>query len=231
LLAQLPGYFYNTTDAGVWVNLYAQSTAELRLASGLAVKISQQTRYPWDGEIILEVQGAGAFDLNLRIPAWCESGAILEVNGQRSDVALSPGTFAKIHRHWRFGDRVRLSLPMPVRKLEAHPYVAENVDRLAMTRGPIVYCIEAADHPGIDVRNVKIGRDAQWTVGPADGPGGGVNLCTSGFVQEPEQEWERKLYRTLRPKSPAISKRDIPVTAIPYCMWANRSAGPMRVWI
>jgi DUF1680 family protein len=231
LLAQLPGYFYNTSDAEIWVNLYAQGSAQLKLANGVAVNISQQTQYPWDGEIILEVQSAGTFGLNLRVPAWCWRGASLEVNGQRVDVAISPGAFAKIHRQWEFGDRVRLSLPMPVCKIEAHPYVAENGNRLAITRGPIVYCIEAADHPGFDVRNVRVARDAPWTIGPADGPGGGVNLSTSGIVEELNIDWARKLYRTVPDKPMTISRRDVAITAIPYCMWANRSAGSMRVWI
>jgi uncharacterized protein len=232
LLAQLPGYFYNITDSGIYVNLYAQGSAELKLADGSKVKISQQTQYPWNGEIMLGVDGTAAFDLNLRVPAWCQSGASLEVNGQRADVAISPGTFAKIHRQWKAGDRVRLSLPMPVRQIEAHPYVMENKNRVAITRGPMVYCVEAVDHPQVELRNVKIARNVEWTATwRPDFLGGVVTLSTRGFVETPELEWSGKLYCTAIEKAVSVSQQEIDVTAIPYCMWANRPEGAMRVWL
>jgi DUF1680 family protein len=169
--------------------------------------------------------------LNLLIPAWCEKGASLELNGKRLDMPIEPGAFARIHRTWKLGDQVRISLPMPVRKIESHPLVTENVNRNAITRGPMVYCIEAADHSGADVRYVNVARDARWTSKwNADLLNGVVVLSTRGSIEMPDPEWSTHLYRTSEERShPA--RREIDVTAIPYCMWANRTAGPMRVWL
>jgi DUF1680 family protein len=231
LLAQLPGYFYNVSNDGVWVNLYAEGSAELKLTNGSIVKCSQKTKYPWDGEITLTIDASDSFDLNLRIPAWCETGASLELNGKRLDMPIAPGVFARIHRTWKPGDQVRISLPMPVRKIESHPLVTENVNRNAITRGPMVYCIEAADHSGADVRHVNVQRDARWmSKWNGDLLGGVVVLSTRGSIEMPDPEWSTHLYRTSEERShPA--RREIDVTAIPYCMWANRAAGPMRVWL
>src|SRR5919205_121063 len=163
LLASLPGYFYSVSDAGVWTHLYAEGQAKVELSGGNVVRLQQRTRYPWDGEVTLEVNGEGEFSLFLRIPAWCEDGAALEIDGQPFGGPLKPGTYAEIRRAWRPGDTVHLTLPMPVRRIACHPYVTENRGRVAIMRGPLLYCVEEADNPGFDLRDVVLPAHATFT--------------------------------------------------------------------
>ncbi len=232
LLASLPGYCYSTSPAGAWVHLYVESTAHLRLEDGRTVGLHQYTRYPWDGEITLQVEGEGAFSLFLRIPAWCEEGAALEINGQPAAVALSPGTYAEIYRTWQRGDAVHLRLPMPVRRTECHPYVAENRGRVALLRGPLLYCLEGADHPGLDLRDLILPADASLAVQfRPDLLGGTVILRGLARLAPPDDGWTGRLYRTAGSHPSRPDGGAIEVTAIPYYAWANRQPGPMQVWL
>jgi len=232
LLASLPGYFYSVADAGIWVHLYATGKAHLTLPDGRTVDLSQQTLYPWHGAINLQVDGSGEFSLWLRLPAWCESGATLEINQQPFTGTLTPGTYLPIHRTWQPGDQVRLHLPLPVRRVECHPYVQENRGRVALMRGPILYCVEQVDLPGADLRDLVL---------PADGGiatrfrpallGGVMTLTGPAMVVPPDTGWSDHLYRTAPPQPPAVSGRPVLLTAIPYYAWANRDPGPMQVWL
>jgi len=232
LLASLPGYFYSLSDAGLWVHLYAQGAARISLLNGPTIGLTQHTRYPWDGEIAIEIEGEGTFSLWLRIPAWCEEGAVLEVSGEPCAGVLTPGSYAEVRRAWRPGDVVRLNLPMPVRRVECHPYVAENAGRVALMRGPILYCVEEADNPGLDLRDVLLPADADFTVAfRPDLLGGVVVLRGQAEAIPPDAIWADRLYRTAVPCSEKQRGRLMEVTAIPYYAWANRAPGPMRVWL
>ncbi len=231
LLAALPGYVYNVSTEGVWVQFYADSRATLTLPDGDAVTLTQTTRYPWDGDIAITVEGAGAFSLFLRIPSWCESGVALTVNGIPWPQPLAPETYAEVHREWRNGDVARLQLPMPVRALAAHPYALENTGRIALTRGPLVYCLEACDQPAdVDLRDIAL-DPARLTADFAPTLlAGVVVLRGEGQLASPNVGWAGRLYRAADvPRGPA--PRAITITAIPYCAWANRAPGAMQVWI
>lgn len=232
LLASLPGYFYSLSEDGVWTHLYAEGTARLRLADGRTVGLKQHTRYPWDGEVVIEVEGQGPFTLYLRVPAWCESGASMEINGQPLEAMPPPGAYAHLRRDWQPGDRVRLDLPMPVRRVACHPYAAENVGRVALCRGPLLYCLEGVDHPGLDLRDLWLPLDAPLTA--EDRPdllGGVVTLHGRALAAPPDAGWAGRLYRTARPQPAASRGQAVPMTAIPYYAWANRQPGPMQVWL
>ena len=114
LLASLPGYFYGVSDDGVWVHLYAEGTAEVRLDDDRTVGLRQRTHYPWDGNVEIEVDGENDFSLMLRIPAWCEEGAAIEINGDPFDGSVSPGSYAEIRRAWRPVIRCVLRYPCPL---------------------------------------------------------------------------------------------------------------------
>ena len=252
-LAALPGYFYSTSAEGVYVHLYAASRARLSLADGRLIGLTQRTRYPWDGGVEVEVDAEGEFGLFLRVPAWCEAGATLAVNGQAHAGQAIPGSYAAIRRHWRRGDVVTLDLPMPVRQVEAHPYALENTGRAALLRGPLVYCLEGADHPGVDLRDVVLSACSEYvtlsaakglcisTAGDSSLPSVAQNdrslyhevlaLQFAAHRVPPDTAWAGRLYRTRRANRPADAGQTITCTAIPYYAWANREPGPLQVWL
>jgi len=232
LLASLPGYFYSTSADAVWVHLYAANHARLPLLDGRTIELAQRTRYPWGGEVTIEVASAGAFGLWLRVPGWCETGATLEVNGQPFPGDLTPGSYVEVRRAWQPGDVVLLSLPMPVRRVACHPYVTENAGHVALMRGPILYCVEGADHPGLDPRDLVLPADAELSATfQPDLLGGVVTLHGRAQVIPPDDGWSDRLYRTAGPRPEEPRGRPVDLTAIPYYAWANREPGPMQVWL
>jgi Uncharacterized protein conserved in bacteria len=235
LLAQLPGYFYGVSDDAVFVHLYAAGDARLTLEDGRTVELSVETAYPWNGDIRLTVQTPGDFALRLRVPAWAE-GATLTVNDAPAEAAPAPGDYAEVRCDWNAGDSVRLHLPMPVRYVEAHPYVTEDRGRIAVLRGPLLYCAEAADHPGADVRHLVLPEVASSLVSEErpDLLGGIVTLSGPARVLPPDTGWQDgRLYRTVGsgacPEPPEGAP--VTVTLIPYYAWANREPGRMAVWL
>jgi DUF1680 family protein len=232
LLASLPGYFCSLSDDGIWVHLYAEESARVPQPNGGTVTLVQHTRYPWDGEIAIEVEGQGLFSLYLRIPAWCMGGAVLEVNGNPFANAVLPGSYALVRRTWQTGDSVRLHLPMPVRLVECHPYVQENAGRLALMRGPLLYCLEQADNAGFDLRDVTLIPDASFsTVYRPELLGGVVVLRNQSLILSPDDDWNDLLYRTAPSERGNEASLSAEISAIPYYAWANREPGAMRVWL
>jgi len=229
LLASLPGYFYSLSTEGVWVHLYAKNTAHLKVnRSSLA--ITQQTKYPWDGEIkmVLQPQEEMTFSLFLRIPGWCRKAEV-KVNSKILDTPVQPGRYAEVRRLWKAGDRVHLSFSMPVEQIISHPHVIENNDRVALKRGPIVYCVEQVDNPDFDPWSLVLPADASveviWEPKLLDG----IIIVRGEALAADEVEFKRHLYRPLT--SIASRLRHVKFVAIPYCAWANREPGPMIVWI
>ncbi len=231
LLASLPGYVYTTSDKGLWVHLYATGTATAALTDVGVVTLRQQTNYPWDGEITLTIDppDVALFSLFLRVPKWAE-GASVTVNDEVIGAPVRPGHYMEIRRQWAQGDVVRLTLPLAVRLLSSHPYVINNRDRVALVRGPLVYCVEAADHPGVDPWDLVLSTDAAWRVArEPDLLGGIMVLRTEDARARVDDGWEGQLYRSFDTPSAATTR--VPLTAIPYYVWANRDAGPMQVWL
>lgn len=232
LIASLPGYLYSHSDDDIWVHFYAGSAVELALGDGRTVRLRQRSGYPWDGDVSLEVETDGIFTLHLRIPGWCESGARLDINGEPYDGELIPGSYLALRRSWHAGDRLRLSLPMRAQRIETHPYVSENTGKVALARGPLIYCLEAVDHPGVDLRDIVLpfgtGLDP---IERTDLLGGIVCLEADALIDAPDPGWSSRLYRTAQPRSHGLSSGAIRLRAIPYFAWANREPGRMQVWI
>ncbi|MBA3945049.1 MAG: glycoside hydrolase family 127 protein [Herpetosiphonaceae bacterium] len=232
LLASLPGYFYSTSDAGIWVHLYAEGTAQISLPDGQRVELVQQTRYPWDGDVTMTVNGEGTFSLFIRVPGWCETGVQVTVNGRPFTGSITPGTYVELQRTWKPGDSVQIHLPMPVRRLESHPYAIENRDRVALMRGPLLYCIEQADLAGVELRDLVLPAGAIFEATfRSEMLGGVVVLTGDAEVVPPDAGWDNRLYRTTGSAGEAATTRTVNLTAIPYYAWANREPGMMRVWL
>jgi uncharacterized protein len=222
-LSALGNYAYATSDADLWVNLYIQGGANATVG-GRKVKLDVTTDYPWDGNVKLAVQPdkEADFGLRLRVPGWCD-GAFARVNGAEVNASISGG-YLTISRTWKPGDVVEYEMPMPVRRIQADPRVKDNVGKLAIARGPLIYCLERADHP-TSVFDIVLPADAElMPVKEAEMLGGVVVLKGIGSVPE-RDVWPGGLYR-----SPEKSHK-LPVTAVPYYAWDNRTPGDMVVWV
>lgn len=246
LLAQVSGYFATTStrrfgesDAVhdiVWLHLFANGDYTIPLQDGGSVSMAMTTRYPWDGEIALEItdlEDAGDFTLQVRVPDW-GVGASGSVNGDAlPEAETTPGQYMTIRRTWQVGDVVRLSIPMPVRRIISHPRVANNTGRVTLMRGPLVYCVEAADNPVGDVRDIVLTDDTLVTA--AQRPellGDVVVLSAHAELESPAPGWDGALYRNaVQVERDRQGRSEVQLTAIPYMVWANRGAGPMNVWI
>jgi DUF1680 family protein len=232
MLASLPGYFYSVSEEGVWVHLYAEGEARIQLPTGVVVQLEQRTRYPWEGEVEFEIRGAGHFTLFLRIPGWAAGSFSVEVNAQAGIGDITSGGYLQIDREWEDGDVVRIALAMPARRVVSHPYVCENVGQVAIMRGPLLYCLEEVDHPGLDLRDLHLPDEARVSVHPhPELLGGIVRLEAEGHVRPPGERWEGRLYHDLGRIREGASERPVQLTAIPYYAWANREPGQMQVWV
>ncbi|MGB4219273.1 MAG: beta-L-arabinofuranosidase domain-containing protein [Bacillota bacterium] len=221
LLASIGQYIYSQGKDGLYMHLFAASEATFAIG-GSRVKLVQQTDYPWDGtvRIKLEMDAPLGFGLNIRIPGWCDDPKLV-VCGESIVVTVPQDGYVRIHRTWTSGDEVVLELPMPVTKVWASTRVSDNVGKVALQRGPVVYCVEEADN-GPNLAELWLPADAELRVEmdpvlkvPAI-VGQGVRRVSSSDA----------LYTTERPVDKPCTIR-----AIPYFMWDNRGLGEMRVWI
>ena len=225
LLASLGSYIYSTSNSGLYVHLYIGGEGRAVVA-GQGIALRQTTDYPHSGKVRLDVDtdGPARFTLNLRIPGWCPKAAV-RINGKAVALKTRNG-YARLTRTWQPGDRVDLSLDMPIRTLHAHPAVANNVGRVAIQRGPLVYCLEEADNR-CDVRTLALARRPASKVVSRPRLLGGVNVIkAAGLVLGSGAR--QPLYS---PGPSAARRRRCTLTAVPYYAWANRAPGSMAVWL
>ena len=217
LLPSLPGYAYARRNGDLVVNLYVAGTASVPTAAG-DVTLSLETGYPWSGAVKLTVDppAESAFTLRLRIPGWARNEPVpsdlyryldaaaeapsLRVNGVPVDLELDRG-FAVVRRRWRPSDAVELHLPMPVRRVVSHEGIAGNRGRVAVERGPLVYCAEGVDNGG-KALDLTLPDGAALTAEHDTELLGGVTTI----------------------RGPGI-------TLVPYYAWSHRGAGEMNVWL
>ncbi len=188
----------------------------------------------------------------LRIPGWAE-GVTCKINGRKLDQPLKPGAYAAVRRAWSVGDTIDLELPMPVRLIESHPAVEGLRNKVAVMRGPLVYCLEAPVEQGGEQmwkNGVFLPESARFTARHDAKLLGGVTVLEGmaltgrgrdGFVRAvgdgaessgERADWEGTLYRTFRPRELEPAEEDtVPITLIPYYAWANRGLSFMEVWI
>lgn len=223
LVSSLEFYVYSGGVDEAVVNLFVAGSARLIL-DGVPVTLTQRSDYPRDGRITVDVEPATArnFTVSLRLPAWCTEPA-LTVNGAAVAVDdVAERGYARLHRRWAPGDRVVLDLPMPPRRIWAHQAVASAAGRVALQRGPLVFCLEGVDHD-VPVHTVTLPRDAAVRVEPD--PGSGVVALTADGTAQLDPD-DPALYRS----SPPVP-RATRVRAVPYFSWANRGRSDLTVWI
>ncbi len=226
LLASIPQYIYFQEKDTVYVHLFAASEATVELPGGRVILI-QETDYPWEEEVVLRVHPEKPFEFTLavRIPGWCRDPG-LRINGDDVNLgSLMKKGYAKIRRKWHGGDRVELLFPMPIERVRAHPEVRAAAGRVAIMRGPIVYCLEEIDN-GPNLAQIVLPRDTELAVAGKDPDlGGAVTLRGVGFRTE-DTAWGDALYVPAE-----YERKETSVKAVPYYTWCNREPGEMAVWI
>ncbi len=224
LIASIGQYMYSTAEDGIYVHLYNDSETSFEL-DGQQIALKQQTGYPWYGNVKITVQPEqpASFQIRLRKPGWCEHTEV-RVNGEKVDAGLHKG-YLQLQRIWRRGDEIELTMEMSVRRIEAHPSVRSNSGRVALQRGPVVYCLEEIDN-GKDLNDVSLPDRAKInSIFEPDLFGGCVVLEATGLRRE-TQVWGDQLYRSAKSE-----KVETTLRAIPYFLWANRGVGEMVVWV
>ncbi|MDE3067251.1 MAG: glycoside hydrolase family 127 protein [Verrucomicrobiota bacterium] len=145
-----------------------------------------------------------------------------------ADGAPRPGSYFEIRRKWQPGDFVDLHLPMPAQLVEANPLVEEDLNQVAVRRGPVIYCLESPDLPGgVKMSGVFIPADIHWIARYDRRLLGGIVLLEGAALARPTEDWRDRLYRPLRLQD----LKPISLRLIPYCVWGNRGPSEMSVWL
>ena len=229
ILPQIGGLAYAQGKNQVYVNLFVAGDATLQLDGGAKLKLNQQTQYPWDGHIRLTVtpEQAADFALCLRIPGWAlgrpVSGDLyrfadtqvpavsLKLNAKAVDATPGEDGYVRLQRTWQAGDVVELDLPMPVQRVYAHENVKDDQGKVALMRGPLVYCLEAVDQPAVKLSRLALPLISGLRAEHRPDLLGGVTVITG--------------------QATADGPSPVAFTAVPYYAWANRDKGAMTVWI
>ncbi|MCX5684223.1 MAG: glycoside hydrolase family 127 protein, partial [Planctomycetota bacterium] len=232
LLPSLPGYQYAQDDKTIYVNLYVAGAAKVKHKTG-EIMLTQETRYPWDGKVKITVSPAqpATFTLAVRTPGWLtpepdgdalyrspavkDFGLFWRVNGGGKADIVRDGGYLRITREWKAGDTVEIDFSMPIRYMYAHPSVKDDVGRVALQRGPVVYCAEGADN-GKDLGYFFLPPEVQLATEHKADLLGGVTVI-KGKAQVRQKEGE--------------APQEADFTAIPYYAWDHRDPGPMAVWL
>jgi len=231
----VPGYVYATQGEDVFVNLFVQNEAQIQ-TDGRMIRIEQETNYPWDGKVAIAVdpEKAGTFTISVRIPGWARNqpvpsdlyfylnatgdGVRVQVNGEPLDLPVENG-FVRIDRKWQKGDTIGLEIAMPIHRVLSNEKVAENEGRVALQRGPLVYCAEWVDNDG-SVTNIVLDDSTPLTPEfRQDLIHGviGIHGMTSALKYDVDGKTPKRVEHEF--------------TAIPYYAWAHRGQGEMMVWL
>lgn len=234
-IPSIPGYVYAVQNNSLYVNLFIAGTARIKLADR-DVTIVQTTRYPWNGHIRLSVTPSttGCFAVRIRIPGWvmgqpvssdlyCYESIVdpnyeITVNGEFVCPSIEKG-YAVIERTWKEGDIIDIELPMPVNRVRCHPNVQDNRGRVAVERGPLVYCVEGIDHAD-KALNLVLSPDTLLVPQHNDALLGGITVLKGkGLFLLQGQDGE------------VPSSHSTEITMIPYYAWCHRGSGEMAVWL
>lgn len=234
-MPSLGGYVYAVSGDVLYVNLYIGGSGTARVGKN-TVRLKQETRYPWDGrtKITIEPENPAEFAIYVRIPGWAQGKPVpsnlyrylnksdkkvtLKVNGKPIKLDVEKG-FARIRRKWKKGDVIDLNLPMPIRRVLCNEKVKDNIGRVALERGPIVYCAEGVDNGG-QALNIVLSDDVELKAEYHKDILGGVTVMSGRACG---------LYPSADGK--VVARKDQDFVAIPYYAWSHRGAGEMAVWL
>lgn len=228
-IAGLADWAWSLSDDSLWVHLYGTGEIVAKLPGRGRIRVVQRSNFPWEGRVELGIieTPTEPWALRLRVPGWTAS-ATLTLNGEPIS-APDAGTYLVLQRTWRAGDRIGLEMPMPVRRVIADPRVESCRGRVAVMRGPVVYCVESVDLPeGVALGQVRLPLTgefrARWM---PELLGGVVAIEVEGRADEPAAA---DAFEALYRPAPAGARR-IPLRLVPYFAWCNRGPGEMAVWL
>ena len=249
-IPSLPGYVYAVKDRNLYVNLFLANSATMKVG-GKEVKLSQETQYPWNGDIALKIENnrAGRFNLKIRIPGWVQGRPVpsdlyeysdgkrpsysVLVNGKKADAQLEKDGYYTINRTWKKGDVVRIHFDMDVRTVRANNKVVADRGLIAVERGPLVYCAEWPDN-NFDIMGMLVNQSPAFATGEKP---------MSAFIPADRQK-QLTLFKTqdittlstnaqllAYDKQGRLTTQDERLTLIPYFAWCHRGSGNMKVWM
>ena len=225
LITSLGQYIYSLDRSCLYVHLFIGSQTRA-VINDQPVTLSQETNYPWDGKVTvtLDIPNPAEFALAIRIPSWCASYQST-INDQLIGAELNKG-YLKLERVWRRGDRIELNLEMPVGLIRAHPKVREDIGKVAIQRGPLIYCLEETDN-GNRLWETVLSRNSKLSAEFA------AELCGGAVVIRGDAERLRTddVTNQLYGKAEAIRTEAVKIQAVPYYLWGNREPGEMLVWM
>jgi uncharacterized protein len=230
-IALLGHYIATTSTDGIQIHQYIASEVAADLGGENPVKVRLETAYPWEGKVrlIVEQTGASPWEISLRIPAWCNAASV-QIGDSVTDVSASAGSYARFKRAWQPGDVVQLDLQLNPRLIKPNPRIDAVRSSVAIAYGPLVYCIESADHPAsVNLSDVRINPGTPLKTAWREDLLGKIMVIKAQGVVEDVSSWMDTLYRVSSSVDPKY--QDLELTAVPYYAWANRGPGAMRVWI
>jgi len=232
MLASVPGYMYSISDEGVWVHLFDNSKVTYQLADGTPFSLEQSTNYPWDGviELTIGLKAPKEFTLFIRSPRWNSKLRILSISEDGPGIDEGSSGYRGIRKTWHPGEKIRLKIDVFPTLVECDPRVRENYGSVAVQRGPLVYCAESIDNPGVSIRDLELASGDFTESFEDDLLGGVVTLKGKGRTALETADDRGLLYRA---SGSALRSglHETPVTLIPYYAWANRGTSDMAVWM
>ena len=227
-IASVPGYIYGTSEDALWVNLFVGSTTKLKLG-GQDVRITQKTRYPWKGKTVLtfSLKKSAVFTVKMRIPGWCQQTSLRVKSHfiEEGPVEEKDG-YMCITRKWRKGDQLVYEMDMPIQRVYATTKVRELEGRVALQRGPVVYCLETVDNATNNLELLSLKQNAKLTGKFERKLLGGVYAITGKALKDVDGDPDETLYQIKPPR-----QRVVKFKAVPYYAWDNRRPGSVIVWL
>jgi uncharacterized protein len=235
LVASLGNYIYAKSENSLWLNLFVNSNTRILLGAD-SISVVTETDYPWDGKVVVSINPdtKQKFSIHIRVPGWANGeaspGALYRyiqnkpkqieflVNGNKVETKIDNG-YISIERNWMKGDQISFTLPMEILQIRAMDSLRNDQNRIALQRGPFIYCIEGADNAG-SVWNVLVKPHAVFTP------------VKYRILNEPVIALQARVEISVPDENGVgIKTSEEKITAIPYYTWANRGANSMRVWL
>jgi uncharacterized protein len=235
-LPSVPGYIYARKQNNIYINLFVASTTKIDLNSKTSVELNQQTSYPWDGNVKITINPSdkSKFAVYIRIPGWvrnqpvpgnlysyinpAKETVVVRVNGKNVEFKTE-NNYAVIDREWKKGDLIEYNLPLNIHRIVANSNVAADRNKVALERGPIVYCLEGVDNNNLS-GNLILPDDAVLSANFEKNMLNGIVVITG------EKNVSSSATDVLNKQ-----QKVQPFKAIPYYSWCNRGKNTMQVWL